>query len=167
MRVRHSGTLAPLLEAFFTERLMRQRRASTHTMAAYRDSFRLFLTWANRRLRKPPSSIMLEDIDAPLVSAFLDHLERERGIPLARAMRDWRRSTRSFSTRRSGRLPRAAAFSACWRFRQSVSSARSSTPWRLRRSTHCLQRLMRKRGSVDETTRCSSLRYRPDFEPRR
>jgi len=79
MRVRHAGTLAPLLEAFFTERLMRQRLASTHTMAAYRDSFRLFLTWAHRRLRKPPSSIMLEDIDAPLVSAFLDHLERERG----------------------------------------------------------------------------------------
>lgn len=79
MKLRHAGTLAPLLEAFFTERLMRQRRASAHTMAAYRDSFRLFLTWAHPRLRKPPSSMMLEDIDAPLVSAFLDHLERERG----------------------------------------------------------------------------------------
>ena len=48
-------------------------------MAAYRDSFRLFLTWAHRRLRKPPSAIMLEDIDAPLVTAFLEHLERDRG----------------------------------------------------------------------------------------
>lgn len=79
MKLRHAGTLAPLLEAFFTERLMRQRRASAHTMAAYRDSFRLFLTWAHQQLRKPPSSMMLEDIDAPLVSAFLDHLERARG----------------------------------------------------------------------------------------
>lgn len=68
-----------LLEAFFTERLMRQRHASPHTLASYRDTFRLLLEFAERRLRKPPSALRLEDLDAPLVGGFLHHLEKERG----------------------------------------------------------------------------------------
>lgn len=71
--------LAPLLEMFFLERLQRQRRASPHTTAAYRDAFRLLLRFAETRLGKPPSTLVLSDIDAPFVSAFLDHLEAERG----------------------------------------------------------------------------------------
>lgn len=71
-------TLAPLLEAFFTERLLRQRRASPHTVAAYRDTFRLLLRFAQLRLAKPPSQLLLNDIDVALVSAFLDHLENQR-----------------------------------------------------------------------------------------
>jgi site-specific recombinase XerD len=71
--------LAPLLEAFFAERLQRQLKASSHTVAAYRDAFRLLLAFAERRTGKTPSNLLLADIDAPLVSAFLDHLERERG----------------------------------------------------------------------------------------
>jgi integrase/recombinase XerD len=72
-------SLAPILEAFFTERLQRQRRASPHTIAAYRDAFRLLLGFAEKRLGKPPSELLLADIDASLVGAFLDHLEKERG----------------------------------------------------------------------------------------
>lgn len=72
-------SLAPLLEAFFSERLQRQRRASSHTVAAYRDAFRLLLAFAEKRTGKAPSTLLLADIDAPLVGAFLDHLERERG----------------------------------------------------------------------------------------
>lgn len=72
-------TLAPLLEAFFTERLQRQRQASPHTIAAYRDTFRLLLTFAETRFGKAPSDLLLADIDASLVGAFLDHLEKERG----------------------------------------------------------------------------------------
>jgi site-specific recombinase XerD len=72
-------SLAPLLEAFFSERLLRQRRASPHTIAAYRDAFRLLLAFAEKQIGKAPSSLLLADIDAPLVGAFLDHLESERG----------------------------------------------------------------------------------------
>jgi site-specific recombinase XerD len=69
-----------LLEAFFTDRLMRQRQASPHTIASYRDSFRLLLEFVSLRLKKAPSALLLDDLDAPLIGAFLDHLETERGI---------------------------------------------------------------------------------------
>ena len=72
------SSLAPLLEVFFMERLQRQRRASSHTVMAYRDAFRLLLAFAEKRTGKAPSALLLADIDAPLVGAFLDHLERER-----------------------------------------------------------------------------------------
>ena len=72
-------SLAPLLEAFFTERLHRQRQASPHTVAAYRDTFRLLLGFAEKHLGKAPSDLLLADIDAPFVGAFLDHLEKDRG----------------------------------------------------------------------------------------
>ena len=71
--------LAPLLEAFFIERLQRQRQASPHTIAAYRDTFRLLLGFAEKRLGKPPCHLALTDLDASFVSAFLDHLEKDRG----------------------------------------------------------------------------------------
>lgn len=70
--------LAGLLEAFFTTRLQRQRAASPNTIAAYRDTFRLLLRFAHERLGKQPSDFLLADIDASLVSAFLDHLEKQR-----------------------------------------------------------------------------------------
>ncbi len=69
-----------LLERFFTQRLMQQRQASAHTIASYRDTFKMLLQFAYKRLRKPPSSLSLQDIDAPLVTAFLDDLETTRGI---------------------------------------------------------------------------------------
>lgn len=70
--------VAPLLEAFFTERLLRQRRASPNTVAAYRDTFRLLLRFAQARLGKTPSALPLSSLDATLVGAFLDHLETDR-----------------------------------------------------------------------------------------
>lgn len=70
--------LAPLLQAFFTERLIRQREASSHTVAAYRDTFRLFLVFVQARTGRTPSKLFLEDLDAACVGAFLDHLERGR-----------------------------------------------------------------------------------------
>lgn len=72
-------SLAPLLETFFLERLQRQRQASPHTIAAYRDTFRLLLGFAEKRLGKPPCQLVLTDVDASFVSAFLDHLEKDRG----------------------------------------------------------------------------------------
>ena len=70
--------LAPHLEAFFVERLRRQKSASPNTEAAYRDAFCLLLRFAGARLHKDPSKLVLDDIDAPLVAAFLDSLEKER-----------------------------------------------------------------------------------------
>lgn len=71
--------LAPTLQAFFTDRLIRQRHASPQTVSGYRDTWRLLLTFAAHRIGKPPSTLDLDDVDAPLVAEFLDHLERERG----------------------------------------------------------------------------------------
>jgi site-specific recombinase XerD len=73
------SALAPTLEAFFTERLVAQRAASPHTLAAYRDTWRLLLRFASERTRTEPSKLDLADLDAPLISAFLDHLEAQRG----------------------------------------------------------------------------------------
>jgi integrase/recombinase XerD len=73
------SALAPTLQAFFTDRLIRERNASPHTIAAYRDTMRLLLGFASERLRKEPSKIDLGDLDAPLIGAFLEHLERDRG----------------------------------------------------------------------------------------
>jgi site-specific recombinase XerD len=73
-------SLAPLLERFFTQRLMQQRQASPHTISSYRDTFRQFLSFAQQRLHQPPSRLNVEQIDAPLIVAFLDELEKERGL---------------------------------------------------------------------------------------
>jgi site-specific recombinase XerD len=72
-------TLAPTLQAFFTDRLARQRDASAHTIAAYRDTWRLLLTFASAQAGKQPSSLEITDLDAPLIGGFLDHLEHGRG----------------------------------------------------------------------------------------
>jgi len=59
---------------------MQQRQASRHTVASYRDTFRLLLQFAQQRLHKAPATLALEDIDAPLVTAFLNELEQVRGV---------------------------------------------------------------------------------------
>src|ERR1035438_4662884 len=69
-----------LLQSFFTTRLMTQRKASPHTIASYRDTFRLLLRFAQKRLRKPPSRLRFEDVDASFVAAFLNDLEENRHI---------------------------------------------------------------------------------------
>ncbi len=73
------SALAPTLQAFFTDRLMGQRAASPHTIAGYRDTFRLLLRFAAERTRGQPSNLDIGDLDAPLVGSFLDHLQRDRG----------------------------------------------------------------------------------------
>jgi site-specific recombinase XerD len=72
------SALAPTLQAFFTDRLIRQRRVSAHTIAAYRDTMRMLLSYAAVQADVSPSRLDLEQLDAPLIGAFLDHLEHER-----------------------------------------------------------------------------------------
>jgi len=71
---------AGLLERFFTDRLMTQRRVSPNTIASYRDTFHLLLKFAQRRLRKNPSALVLTDLDVALIGAFLDDLEQSRRV---------------------------------------------------------------------------------------
>jgi site-specific recombinase XerD len=77
-----STSFAPFLERFFIQRLMQQRQASPHTIISYRDTFRQFLKFAQKRLHKAPSSLDLGEIDAPLVVGFLDDLEKHQGISI-------------------------------------------------------------------------------------
>ncbi len=71
--------VASLVERFFTERLVRQQDVSVHTIASYRDTFRLLLKFAMAKLRKAPSALTLDELDAPFIGAFLTDLEMERG----------------------------------------------------------------------------------------
>jgi integrase/recombinase XerD len=77
--MKSSADLPRLLEAFFLDRLIRQRRVSPYTIVSYRDTFRLLLGYVERQLHKAPSVLRLEDLDAPLIGAFLEYVENERG----------------------------------------------------------------------------------------
>ncbi len=70
--------LAPTLQAFFTDRLATQRHASGRTVAAYRDTFRLLVSFVSDRTGTPPSKLDLADLGAPAIGAFLLHLEQQR-----------------------------------------------------------------------------------------
>ncbi len=74
------STFPTLLERYFTQRLVQQRQASAHTIASYRDTFRLLLQFAQRRLHRAPSALAIDDISAPLVVEFLDELEKIRDV---------------------------------------------------------------------------------------
>ncbi len=74
------STFSELLQAYFTDRLMGQCGASPNTIATYRDTFRLLIAFAQRRLKKAPTSLAVGDLDAPCILRFLDYLETERGV---------------------------------------------------------------------------------------
>lgn len=73
------SALAPTLQAFFMQRLLRERNASPLTVAAYRDAWRLLLGFASQRTGKSPSALDFNDLGVTLIGAFLDHLEHDRG----------------------------------------------------------------------------------------
>ena len=77
------SAVAPVLEAFFTDRLARQRQASPHTVASYRDSLCLLLRFVNDRTGRTPAKLDFTDLDAPTIGAFLEHLELHRGNSVA------------------------------------------------------------------------------------
>ncbi len=74
-----NNNFASLLEAFFTDRLMRQCQASPNTIASYRDSFCLLFKFAKQRLNKEPSTLSIEDLNAAFIGSFLNHIEKDRG----------------------------------------------------------------------------------------
>jgi integrase/recombinase XerD len=74
-----ASSFSALLQRFFTERLMTQQGASAHTVAGYRDTFRLLLQFAKDRLGRVPSALRLEELDTEFLETFLGHLENDRG----------------------------------------------------------------------------------------
>ena len=73
---RHAA--GPLLRAFFADHLVQQKAASPQTIHAYRDAFRLLLTFLDQHRHRKPEALTLDDLDAPVILAFLDHLEQDR-----------------------------------------------------------------------------------------
>jgi integrase/recombinase XerD len=74
-----TGVIAPLVQAFFTDHLVRQRRASQQTVASYRDTFRLLIQHLSQATGKKPSDLNLDDLQAKAIMQFLDGIERDRG----------------------------------------------------------------------------------------
>jgi integrase/recombinase XerD len=74
-----TASFPALLQRFFTDRLLGQLGASPHTIACYRDAFRLLLRYAAERIRREPSNLRMEDLDAAFLAKFLDHVEQTRG----------------------------------------------------------------------------------------
>lgn len=105
-----------LVQAFFTERLLQQRQASTETIAGYRDCFRLLLRFAAQRLKQAPSSLSLDDLDAPFIGEFLDHLEKERSNMQGPETHAWRQSIPSFDTFRSRSQVASTCVAGYWQF---------------------------------------------------
>ena len=150
--------LAPLLQAFFTDRLIGQRRASPHTIAGYRDTFRLLLGFATERTGKTPTALDIADLDAPLIAAFLDHLERERAQQrCAPATTGWPRSTRCSATPRCTTPSTPPPSSGCWRSRPNATNATWSPTSPSPRSTRCSPPATGPPGPAGATTPCSSL----------
>jgi integrase len=73
-----TATLPALVQMFFTDRLCRQMEASPHTIAGYRDTFRLLLRFASEQTGQPPTRLRVEDLDCVLVGDFLAHVETKR-----------------------------------------------------------------------------------------
>jgi len=72
-------TFPALLEAFFTDWLMKERQACPNTIASYRDTFRLLLRYLKEHFNKCPSNIALQDLTAAVITNFLHYLEKQRG----------------------------------------------------------------------------------------
>jgi len=146
-------SLAPTLQAFFTERLA-QRCASPHTVASYRDSWRLLLGFAERHIGKAPAVLDLEDLDAPLIGAFLEHLEAVRhNSPRTRNAR--LAAVHSFFHFAAFTHPEhAALIQRVLAIPQSVSIARSSHSSPGQSSRRCWQHRIARPGSAVAITPC-------------
>src|SRR5215469_14267358 len=118
-----------LLESFFTKRLMAQRRASPHTIGSYRDTFRLLLQFAEKRLAKAPSRLTLEDPQAPFLGVFLDYLESTRANGARSRNLRLTASRYFFSLRCAGSIPARWADRTCaFDFQQPTPSSACGIP---------------------------------------
>jgi integrase/recombinase XerD len=150
--------LAATLQAFFTDRLVRQRQASPHTLAAYRDTLRLMLVFASARCGTEPSKLDIDDLDAPLVGAFLDHLEHQRqnGVRTRNARLAAIRSLFRYAALRHPEhavvIDRVLAIPPKRFDRRLVTFLGLNRNW-----THCLPSPLGRLGLGAVTTRCLGL----------
>ena len=153
--------LAPILQAYFTQRLA-QRQASAHTVASYRDTFSLLLRFAQQQLGTPPSRLDLADVDAALVGAFLDHLETGRGNSAATpATTASPRSTPCSPTRRCAAPNTPRPSPGSWRSPRNAPTPPSSASSPRTRSKRCWPARTGPPDPADATTRCCSWRSKP------
>ena len=154
-------TLAPVLQAFFTERLMAQRRASSHTITGYRDTLRLLVGFACAKTGKTPSALDIADLDAPLVAAFLDHLEADRHNTVR--TRNWRLAAihSLFGYAALHHPERAAVIQRVLPSRPSATSAHCSPGSPRQRPAPCWPHPTGARGPAGVITPCSCSPSRP------
>ena len=157
------STLAPLLQAFFTERLIGQRDASPHTVASYRDAICLLLRFAHQRTGKPPHQLGLDDLDAPLIGAFLTHLETARAASV-RTRNARLTAIRSLFGFAAYRHPEHAA--VIQRVLAIPPNAPTG-PWSPTspspRCTPCSPHLTAAHGAGGVITRCCCSRWKPGY----
>ena len=75
----NAASLPSLVQRFFTQRLLEQQGLSSHTVASYRDTFRLLLGFATQHFGRAPSKLLTEELDVSFMEKFLWHLEQSRG----------------------------------------------------------------------------------------
>jgi site-specific recombinase XerD len=147
--------LAPTLQAWFTDRLTAQRNASPHTIAAYRDTLRLLLDYAEHQLGHQPCQLDIAEIDASLIAGFLDHLEHERANSIR--TRNLRlaaiHSLFRYAQHRTPSTPKTS--SACSQSQPSAPNVRSSRSSTKKRSRRCSMLPTGLPGPADATTLCS------------
>ena len=149
------ASFAALLERFFTQRLMQQRQASPHTITSYRDTFRQFLKFVQQRVQKPPSRLNFEEIDAPLIVAFLDDVEKHGLSVRSRNLR--LTALHSFFRYAAFEAPPTPhRSSGCSPFRASGSRGPWSSSSRGQKSRPCWPRRISARGLAGAITRFSS-----------
>ena len=153
--------LAPLLQRFFTDKLDRHLNASVHTKAAYADTFRLLLLYAQQATGIAPSALTLADLDADLIGGFLQHLETERGN--SAATRNARRAAlRSFFTYASYRAPTRSPRSVrSWRSPRNARRGRSCRSSPAPKPKHSSQPPTPAPGSDVATGSCCTWASRP------
>ena len=147
--------LAPLLQGFFTDKLIRQRQASPHTIAAYRDAFTLLLGFAADRTGRHPARMSLADLDAATIGDFLTHLETVRGNSISTRNTRLAAVHSFFALRRptSARTqPRRS--SGSWRSHRNGATTPSSPTSTTPRSTPSWPPRTARPGSGDATTPC-------------
>jgi len=158
-------TIAQTLQAFFTDRLARQRQASPHTIVAYRDTLRLLLVFAATQTGNQVSRLDIADLDAPLIAAFLDHLQHHRGNTTRTRNAAWPRSTPCSGSPRCATPNTPPTSNASWPSRRNDPTRPSSPSSPKTRSTRCSPAPTRPPGPAAATTPCSYWPPRPACEP--
>jgi hypothetical protein len=129
--------LAPVLQGFFTDKLIAQRQASPNTVAAYRDTCRLLLAFASAQARKQPCQLDLADLDAPLVTAFLQHLETGRANTVTTRNARLAAIAPCSATRPCTHLSTPRRSAGSWPSRPNAATGPSCASWTPSRSTRC------------------------------